>query len=334
MRMTILTKRRPHLQSLGLPSDVEMIRRTRAFVLRAGLTMLEMATISNLNPNSLRVFLSGHYDSHHRTDSNTLAVRAALKQVMDLYEIENLPPSDGPHHSTAEYEAMRRSMLAALRNGTAFLVDGPPGTQKSYTFRRVADEINLAKEGRAVYIYARVDHSPASFLVEACTEAGIPNRGNIDQLIRKLRFFLGNRRTVLIVDEAQHLGVPGLEVLRQLLDQPPFFGVVLGGSHDLSLRLRDWRMEQWRSRLRRTHLLTGLTTGEAERILAAELGAMQPDDIADTIRDATVEAVRNKKTFQYISARNLFFAIQDALHQVKEKAPVESAAEPEVSQVG
>jgi hypothetical protein len=112
-----------------------------------------------------------------------------------------------------------------------------------------------------------------------------------------------------------------LEVLRQLLDTPPYFGVVLGGSHDLSMRLRDWRMEQWRSRLRRSHMLMGLSAAEAGRILSAELGAMHPSDVAQTVADATVEAVRNKKTFRYISARNLFFAIEDARAAMEEARP-------------
>lgn len=329
--MTILTKRKPYLDSLGLPNDEEMIRRTRAFTLRAGLTLAELADMARLNHNSLRVFLAGRYDGHHHVESNTLAIRAALKEVIDRYEIETLPPSPGTHYPTVEYEAVRRSMWAALRRGVAFLVDGPPGTQKTYTFRRVAEEINRSKEGRAVYIYARIDHSPQSFLVEACTEAGIPNRGTIDQLMRKLRFFLGNQRALLIVDEAQHLGLSGLEILRQFLDTPPFFGVALGGSHDLSMRLCDWRMEQWRSRLRRCHLLVGLSPAEAARILTAEMGPMTPDDVADTIRDATVEAVRNKKAFRYISARNLFFAIEEAQYQIKAKVAPASAAKSRAS---
>jgi hypothetical protein len=95
---------------------------------------------------------------------------------------------------------------------------------------------------------------------------------------------------------------------------------VLSGSHDLSVRLRDWRMEQWRSRLRRTHLLAGLSEAEAARILTTELGAMDKRDIAESITDATVEAVRDRKTFKYISARNLFFAIEDARNTVTERA--------------
>jgi hypothetical protein len=312
--VAILDKRRPFLESLGLPDDVDTIRRARAFMLRSGLTTGEFSDIAGINPSSFRVYLSGHYAGlkSNIPESNSLAMRAALKEMMDVHEIKHLPKVANRHYDTGEYDAIRESMWSALREGTAFLVDGPPGTQKTYSFRRVADDINQSGEGRAVYVYARVEHGPHSFLVEACTEAGIPNRGNIDQLIRKLRYFLGGQRALLIVDEAQHLGMNGLEVLRQLLDTPPFFGVALGGSHDLSLRLGNWQMEQWHSRLRRTHLLTGLSRSEASMILQAELGGrLDAQEVAESIQDATVSAIRDKRKFEYISARNLFFAIQD-----------------------
>ena len=326
--MPIPASRKHHLQALGLPSDAETIRRARAFILHAGLTITELGDMAAINPNSLRVFLSGAYDKHHGAESNTLNVRAALKQVIDRYEISNLPAMSGPHYDTVEYSAVRCSMWSALQQGTAFLVDGPPGTQKSYTFRRVAEEINRSKEGLAVYIYSRIDHSPQSFLVEACTEAGIPNRGTIDQLIRKLRFFLGGKRALLIVDEAQHLNAKGLEILRQLLDTPPYFGVVLGGSHDLSKTISVWQMEQWRSRLRRTHLLIGLTPEEAAHILTSELGPMHRADINATIKDAQATAKRWEKRFDYISARNLFFAIEDARAALQTPAPAAQVSEP------
>jgi len=314
----LTTERKEHLKSLGLPSDVEMIRRARAFALRAGLTYAELGELAGINVNSFRVWIAGNYDTHHVAESNTLNVRAAIKAAMDRYEISFAPAAAGPHYSTAEYEKVRTSMMAALKQGTAFLVDGPPGTQKTYTFRRVVDEINQSKEARAVYLYSRVDHSPQSFLVEACTEAGIPNRGTIDQLLRKLRFFLGGHRSLLAVDEGQHLPMATLEVLRQLLDTPPYFGVVLGGSHDLSMRLRAWQMEQWRSRLRRAHILKGLSEDEAATILRGEFGSVPGEFIAQSIRDATVEAVRNKVPFKYISARNLFFAIEDTRNALAE----------------
>ena len=318
--MPLAAIRRQRLQALGLPDDAEMIRRARAFALRAGLTYGEMADMAALNRNSFGVWMSGNYDRHHAVDSNTLVIRAAIKQVMDRHEIEAVAPGAGPHYATAEFDKVRKSMWSALRQSTAFLIDGPPGTQKTYTFRTVAAEINASGEGRAVYVYARVDHAPAAFLTEACTEAGIPNRGNIGQLMRKLRFFLGSQKALLIIDEAQHLPFTTLEILRQLLDTPPFFGVMLAGSHDLSVRLRNWQMEQWRSRLRRSHLLVGLSEDEARHILMSELGRLSKSDVADAIQGASVEAVRNSKPFRYISARNLFFAIEDARAAVQENA--------------
>ena len=102
-------------------------------------------------------------------------------------------------------------------------------------------------------------------------------------------------------------------------DLPPFFGVALGGSHDLLRRITDsWQMEQWRSRLRKSHLLKGLSHAEASKILQAELGKMNASDVAESVKDATVQAERNRQKFSYISARNLFFAIQDARAAIEE----------------
>jgi len=312
----IPANRKKHLQSLGLPNDVDTIRRTRHFVLGAGLTLGEMADLASINPNSLRVYLSGCYDRHQGAESNTLNIRAALKEAMDLHEAKHKGSRSGAHYDTAEYLTVRESIWAAFRKATACLVDGAPGTSKSYTFERVCEEINRSGEGHAVYIYTEKDQSAQSFLMEACANAGIPNRGTISQLMRKLRFFLGDKRSVLVVDEAQHLSAKGLETLRSLLDLEPYFGVVLGGSHEISTMIAAWTMEQWRSRLRRTHELAGLSVAEATLILTSELGPMDPDDIAATIQDARSKAKRWGAEYSYISARNLFFAIQDAVDAV------------------
>jgi hypothetical protein len=138
----IPTKTKAHLLSLGLPSDVDMIRRVRFFVMKAGLTLAEMADMAAVNPNSLRVYLSGSYGLKSPADSNTLPIRAALKQALDLNEVKHTSPAEEKLYTSVEYEAIRKAMLRALRTHTGVLVDGPSGSKKSWSFRRVCHEIN------------------------------------------------------------------------------------------------------------------------------------------------------------------------------------------------
>ena len=312
--MTILHHRLPYLKSLGLPSDAEMIRRVRSFMIESGLTTGEFAELVGMNPNSFRVWVNGNYCQHkpHPEEQNSLGIRARIKEFMDQFEEAHDDFLNRPHYSTRDFDTLRSSILNALEQGVAYLVDGPPGTQKTHVFRRVAHEINTGALGRAVYMRVRCEQAPQSFLSECAVRAGLPARGSIDQLIRKLRFFLSEKRTVLLVDEAQALSKNGLEIVRQLLDEPPYFGVVLGGSHNLSVTLQHWQMEQWRSRLRRTHLLSGPTREEAESILLAQLGPMSRADLKDTIDEAMTATMRDGKAIKYISARALFDAIRSA----------------------
>lgn len=307
----IISSRKTQLRQMGLPSDVELIRRVRMFLMRAGLTTGELADLAGVNPNSLRVYLSGCYGKHHPADSNTLPIRAALKQAIDLHEIRHRGRSHNTHYSTAEFEEIRASMLDALADGSAVLVDGPPGIGKSWALENVTDEINKSKLGRAIYVYCTIGLSPQSFLVECCTEAGIPNRGTKIQLLRKLGYFFQEEHPVLIVDEAQNLPFETLETLRSLFDVRGY-GIVLAASYDLLSRLRDYRLRMWSSRVSRTHLLKGISQEEAARILVSELGPMSKQDVADTIAEATLEAAREKVAFKYIALRNLFWAIRGA----------------------
>jgi DNA transposition AAA+ family ATPase len=322
--------KKQYLNQLGLPSDADLIREARRFMLTVGFTIGEMADAVGMNPSSFGVWISGNYDKHdpHGDERNTLQVRAKIKEFLNQYEDSRDDFMSRPHYVTKDFTTLRKSILTALDQGVAFLVDGPPGTQKTHAFRRVAHEINTSGLGRAIYMRVRCEQSPQAFLMECCTRAGIPNRGLIDQLIRKLRFFLGKGRTVLIIDEAQALSKNGLEIVRQLLDEPPYFGVVLGGSHNLSVTLQHWTMEQWRSRLRKTHLLSGPTRDEAESILLAQLGGISRAVMQKAVEGAMTSTMRDGKTFEYISARVLFDAIKTT------RAALDAQAKPSLVSAG
>lgn len=316
--MALSAVRKAQLARMTLPGDAETVQRVRAFMFRSGLGVQEFAEEIGYSYSGMRLFLQGRYDQHHARSENTLAIRAACKEYIDVHELQEDVRLRGDHYETEDYKAIRRSALNALRNGKAYVVDGPPGTQKTWSLLNIKREINEKHLGRAVYVYARVDHSPQSFLQECCTEAGIPSRGQIDALIRKLRFFLGRGRTLFMVDEAQHLDIRGLEVLRQLLDNPPYFGVIVAGSHDLTQRLQHWQMEQWRQRNQKTHFLNGPSREEARAILKARLGITDAAEADSLIADcmatgSRVQRVRGKEVsqqYEYIAARLLFGVIE------------------------
>jgi hypothetical protein len=324
--MALTAERKRQLATMTLASDSETIARAIAFEQRAGLTRHEFCQAIGYSSTTLGVYLNGKYElalsEDHDHAHNSLNIRAALKEFMDKWEGRQALSTEREPHRTADFKAIVESSLNALDNGSAYVIDGPPGTQKTFSLRAVEREIGeRVGRGRVIYLYARADHAPLSFLREICNTAGIPNRGDIDKVIRKIRFFLGEQRILLMVDEAQHLPHKSLEVLRQLLDLPPYFGVVLAGSHDLSQRLSHWQMEQWRSRVRKTLYLNGPSLAEARGIVRAELEPVlgaKPDTVWDSLIDgcwasasridrSTEKAIAKK--FNYISARDLFFTI-------------------------
>jgi len=337
--MALTAERKRQLAQMEIPSDDEVSARARDFQQRSGLTSAEFSQAIGYGVSSLSVFLNGNYSSaltaDHDGSRNTLNIKARLLDFMNRWDAVQGSTRQQSIHRTADVERVTEACAKALANASAYVIDGPPGTQKTISLRLFEREIKQASgRGRAIYIYARQGHRPMSFLRELCNTAGIPNRGDIDKLVRKLRFFLAEQRILLMVDEAQHLEKDTLEVLRQLLDLPPYFGVVLAGSHQVSETLDSARMTQWHDRARATLELQGPSQAECREIIRAELQPIFPDRISDAdcdemIRDCWVTAVRSSrgekrgaKTLNYISARLLFFAVADIhQHHAKQGTP-------------
>jgi DNA transposition AAA+ family ATPase len=335
--MALTTKRKAELAKMNLPSDQDLRQRALLFRQRSGLTLGEFSEAIGYGSSSLNVFLSASYDSNltgdHDSSRNSLNIRAALKQYLDLQEDIQPAPQSHTLHPTKDLARVVESCLRALDHGSAYVIDGPPATQKTFSLREAERQIKLRNDGsRALYLYARINHAPTGFLRTLCNEAGVTNRGDTDQLILKLRHFLARGRTVLMVDEANNLPNETLDVLRQLLDLPPHFGVVLAGSDELSRRISHWKMERWHSRVRKTLYLAGPSQAEAREIMRAALGPLSNADCDATIAGCQAHASRTEvaddkpisQRFNYISARKLFWAI-DRAREVVAQTPFTAA---------
>lgn len=314
-----LSKEHKHqLLQMDLPDDVEMIRRAKDFLLRSGLNPGEMALEMGIGDSSLGLYLQGRYGVNLYGPANTLNIRAKLKEFIDLHDLKNRVRLRGTHYPTADYARVRAAVWDAMLSGVPYTIDGAPGTQKTWSLLNVAKEINESGKGRAVYVYVRAGMTPMMFLKECCIRAELPSQGRIDGLIRKLQYFLASESTVLLVDEGNHMDFTTMEILRQLGDNPPYFGVVSAGSHEFARRLHDYRLGQLQSRNRETLVLNGPTHAEARDIIASRLGvqseALADEIIADCMAQADRTVQRGERLvaekYSYLSARKLFDAVE------------------------
>lgn len=328
--MALSAQRRQELAALSIPSEADTRVMLQNFMEDSGLTPAEVAARIGYSRSSLAVFLSGHYNVRvEGNTANTANIRVAIKGLIDEFTAEAGEDlrAGGEIYQDATFKKVRQAFYSAVDHGHAYCVDGAPGTRKSFMLKRLCREIAAAdahKNGhgrRAMYVYCKQDVPPCELLRRIAKAAGLPTRGSISQLLRKLQFFLRGRRCVLALDEAQHLNVACIETVRELFDEPPHFGLIFAGSHAVQELFNDLRLEQARQRLSRTIVLPGLTRDDVERIAESEFGRKPPKSVIDDIiAESTVEDFR--QTFAarrldkaagrstYICARSVWFAIQ------------------------
>jgi type II secretory pathway predicted ATPase ExeA len=323
LNVALSRERKAELAAMDLPDDRQTRWQLQHFMNCTGYTLRDVADAVGYSLVALHLFLSGRYDAHHERESNTLNIRAKLKEFMEENELPSSAQNVGRFYESSEFKIVRRAFYDAVNNGRACCIDAAPGGRKTWMLRALRDEltrIDANKNGsarRAVYVYCRAGIRPLALLRRICAAANIPPRGMIDQLTKKIQFHFAKHRAVLVFDEAQHLDDLALETLRELLDEPPYIGIVFAGSHDVQARFRDLVMEQWRERIRKPIELSGLTRDEAIGIVAEELPKLKhkaQEAIAD---GAVVVDLRRGRDVKYISARVLFFSIDEVKQQMQ-----------------
>lgn len=334
--MALSIEHKSQLAELDLPSDAAVRAQLERFFAYSGYTVQDLADAIGYSRVAIMHFRSGKY-CEKRQEENSLALRAAIRSYIYGFQRPEREQSQTQLYRTANFERIRDAFHRALDNGWAYCIDGAPGTQKTYALRHLVNELAKSEkplDGRgrcAFYIYCRQGIRPLDLLKRIAVSAGIPHRGLIDQLIDKIHFHFGARRALLVLDEAQHLDLTCVETLRELLDQPPHFGLLFCGSHELQKTFSHLEMEQWRSRLNRVVVLPGISHAEAEKIITAELGEMTASKLAKLITAATVPDYRSRARHGhgrncicgeccYVSARELFKTI-DLLKREIERRP-------------
>jgi DNA transposition AAA+ family ATPase len=313
-----------------IPEEREVRSLLEKFLSLSGYTEGEIADAIGYSRSAVTLFRMGRYGERAPgVESNSSALRAKLKEFIepffDAYESASRERNCTVYR-TGNYQLVRKAFYKAVDHGRAYCVDGAPGTRKTFllkTLIRELRQLDAAKNGhgrRAVYVRCRYGIQPKAMLQRIANALGVPSRGDIDQLVRKIQFHLMARRAVLVLDEAHLLGIECLEVLRELLDEPPYIGLVLAGSHEIQERFRQLQMEQWRSRVPKTiELRKGVERDEAIAMICGELGDRYPKtELKQIVESFRVQDFRRQHArtcrcdeCSYISARSLFIWIDE-----------------------
>jgi DNA transposition AAA+ family ATPase len=326
------TKARSNANKLALQVTAErrdvVIADTLQYMDCTGLTTRDLAHRIGRGYSTLKSFLAGNYE---QTGGNDGPICAAIAEYMAVHPVGRANKVEGELFQTDNVRLIHQTVEKLLPRPRAFMIYAPPGSQKSFVLQHEIYGLNqreLSKNGhgrRAYYVYARLGIRPRDLVKRIAVACGSSSMGHIDRILANLREHFHGRRVLLIIDEAQHLDLDCLEVIRELLDQPPYFSLLLAGSHDLYTKFdaHSATLEQWNSRIAEKVALPGVTKDEALGIVKHKVGhllaAAKDQEFArsapaDFVERATVKDVFNGGR-QYINIRTLCESLDGLLEE-------------------
>jgi type II secretory pathway predicted ATPase ExeA len=311
--MALSTEQKRQLLARELPSIQAVRAQLQDYMERTSLQIGDVAARINYSRVSLYHFMQGRYENVARSSAQ---IRAAIIDFLAAYPIEPVTKSSGRMYETENVRLIRKCFYEALDGQRAYYFRGAPGSQKTFVLEHLIADLNLqeiSKNGhgrRAFYVRARYGITPTQMMKRIAESAGSITAGDVDRILRNLRFDLRGRKVLFVIDEAQALDIPCLETLRELHDLPPNCGLLFAGSHELESMFNRLDMEQWKSRLRKGAELPGIQEDEAAMVIRAELGDVSDQKISELVKKCYTTDQRKGREVKYISARLLFFALQ------------------------
>ena len=298
------------------------------YLARTGLNPRDFAQRINYSQPSLYLFLK---DEYHQVSGNAAHICKAITSFIAAHPIAPMTETFGVLYNTANVRTMREVFQKLLRKPVAYMVYAPPGSEKTFALKHLVAELNRTELSRncagrrGYYVYARVKMQPTQVLKAVAMACGVSSIGDGLRIACNLGFEFQGRRVLLVVDEAQYLSLDCLNALRGLLDEPPYFSLLLAGSHHLKVTFDRFSsvLSQWNSRIIEKVSLPGVERAEAEAIVQRELDdqlrLMTPDKAAKKIK-LLVDRAMDSDAFEldgkgqprsYINIRSLTNVIDD-----------------------
>ncbi len=165
---------------------------------------------------------------------------------------------------------------------------GPPGISKTYALREYVRGRAEAGDHKILFLTANAVTTPRALLLMPCRLLGLLAQGRAHTLVEDVIEQLNQDPHLILIDEANHLNIAGLELLRHIHDMAEC-GMVLVGTqrlYDLFTNggHKSQELEQLWSRVGIHDLLPGLTAAEVRQMAQASLGKLNEETLGEIQR--------------------------------------------------
>ena len=171
------------------------------------------------------------------------------------------------------------------------LLYGPPGIGKTFAIEEYIDQVEKQdnpEKPEVLFVTAHSASTPKSLMAALCVQAGITHQSTASTLAESLVRKLTAGHYLIIVDEANHLNIDAMELLRCVYDLGRL-GVVLIGTLRLYEIFTDGsrpagELEQLWSRVGICELLPGLMEHETRQMIQKALGRIPENSTKQILR--------------------------------------------------
>lgn len=272
---------------------MDLRSKTRAYLQEQGITREELARRAGL---SIPVFCKWLDHRHHGTQPlRTEAALVAYFKRAELIERQRQKKFLRLKTSTIVMERCEE----ARREQELVVLYGPPGISKTFSLREYVRRRADAGDDKVLLVTANAVTTPRALIVSLCQLLRLSAKCASHVLLENVIDKLNQDPHLILVDEANHLTVDGLEVLRHIHDMTECGMVLVGTKRLFDLFTNGGRrsqdLEQLWSRVGIHDLLPGLSPEEVRQIAQASLGKVNEATVAEIQRTTRGSARRLTK---------------------------------------
>lgn len=281
----------------------------KKYMRRTGMAPADFARRCGYHYKTLTQFLANKY--RRGAGSREQLICDAILHFIGTSHTDSDDAFTGTLYEIGNVRAVREIFTMLCDRPCIVLGYAPPGSGKTDVAKALMPQ--FAASGVPLFrVYCRRGISKRDLMRRIAIKCGSIGDLSIERTINNLRYDYAGKRVALYFDEAQHLSVDCLEIVRELYDEMKW-SICFAGSHQLDRIFTKWigDLEQLERRITAKITLPALTPDEARHIIASELPDLNTAQIGTIIDLSHVDIRSDGAIRRYLSVGRVMANIRD-----------------------